>query len=76
MLEKIRDFLNEMLALDLPELTEDMTFKSLGLDSLDELEMVMEFESRYDVKIPDDDLEKIESVGDFIECLNKLGVSE
>jgi acyl carrier protein len=43
----------------------------LGADSLDTVELVMEFEDEFDINIPDEDAEKIQSVGDAIEYIKK-----
>jgi acyl carrier protein len=46
----------------------------LGADSLDTVELVMAFEEKFDIEIPDEDAEKMRTVGDAIEYLNsKLG---
>ena len=41
----------------------------LGADSLDTVELVMEFEDEFDIRIPDDDAEKIQSVGNAIDYI-------
>ncbi|MBL8842374.1 MAG: acyl carrier protein [Planctomycetes bacterium] len=43
----------------------------LGADSLDTVELVMEFEDEFDVNIPDDDAEKIQTVGDAIKYIKE-----
>ena len=43
----------------------------LGADSLDTVELVMEFEDEFDINIPDEDAEKIQTVGDAIEYIKK-----
>ena len=43
----------------------------LGADSLDTVELVMEFEDEFDINIPDEDAEKIQSVGDAIQYITK-----
>ena len=43
----------------------------LGADSLDTVELVMEFEDEFDINIPDEDAEKIQSVGDAIDYIKK-----
>ena len=43
----------------------------LGADSLDTVELVMAFEEEFDIEIPDEDAERLETVGDAITYLNK-----
>ncbi|MBK6940140.1 MAG: acyl carrier protein [Planctomycetes bacterium] len=43
----------------------------LGADSLDTVELVMEFEDEFDINIPDEDAEKIQTVGDAIDYIKK-----
>lgn len=43
----------------------------LGADSLDTVELVMEFEDEFDINIPDEDAEKIQSVGNAVEYISK-----
>lgn len=69
-LELIREHLAAELELDSGEIREDSRFKEdLEADSLDLLELVMELEDRYGVRIPDDEAAKILTVGqaaDFV----------
>ncbi|MGI6109878.1 MAG: acyl carrier protein [Eubacteriaceae bacterium] len=44
----------------------------LGADSLSVIEMVMSFEDEFDTQIPDEELEKIKTVGDIVDALDKL----
>ena len=49
------------------EITADASFvKDLGIDSLDYAELVMEFEQTFDIKIPDDDAEKMQTIGEAV----------
>jgi len=45
--------------------------QDLGADSLDTVELVMEFEDEFDLNIPDEDAEKIQTVGDAISYINE-----
>jgi len=52
--------------------TEEAHFiDDLGADSLDTVELVMAFEEEFDIEIPDEDAEKLETVGDAVKYLNE-----
>ena len=53
------------------EVKEESTFRDLGVDSLDTVEMIMDFENAFDIKIPDEEAEKITTVGEAIEHIEK-----
>jgi acyl carrier protein len=65
----------DKLGVDESEVTLDASFTNdLGADSLDTVELIMEFEKEFNIAIPDDQAEKISTVGDaisFIENHNK-----
>ena len=68
MLERIAGIIREQLNLDNVEITEETSFKDdLDADSLDLFELVMAFEEAYNVEIPSEDLEKLETVGDVMQ---------
>ena len=70
MLEKIKEILVEQLNCDADSINEDTSFKDdLGADSLDLFELVMAFEEAYNVEIPSEDLEKLETVGDVMDYI-------
>ena len=70
MLEKIKEIVAESLNADAAELTEATSFKDdLGADSLDLFEMVMAFEEEFEVEIPSEDLEQINTIGDVVKYL-------
>ena len=63
--EKIRQIIVDELGVDEAEVTENARFiEDLGADSLDLVELVMRFEEEFDIEIPDEDAEKIQSVRD------------
>lgn len=65
--KKITSILIEKLGIPESEITADASFvKDLGIDSLDYAELVMEFEQVFDIKIPDDDAEKMQTIGDAV----------
>ncbi len=69
--EKVKAIIVEKLGVDVDEITDDASFANdLGADSLDTVELIMEFEKEFDVTIPDEDAEKIVTVGDSITYLS------
>ena len=70
MLERIAGIIREQLNLDNVEITEETSFKDdLDADSLDLFELVMAFVEAYNVEIPSEDLEKLETVGDVMDYI-------
>ena len=70
---KIKKIIVDKLGVDESEVSEEASFTNdLGADSLDTVELIMEFEKEFDIAIPDEDAEKIETVGDAIEYLSGL----
>ena len=64
---KVKAIIVEKLVIDESEVTNDSNFMSdLGADSLDTVELIMEFEKEFDLQIPDDEAEKITTVGEAI----------
>ena len=74
--EKVKDIIVEELGVEREKLTSDASFmEDLGADSLDTVELVMAFEKEFDIDIPDEDAEKLRTVGDAVGYLNqKVGV--
>lgn len=69
---KITAIIVEKLGVDEDDITNDASFTNdLGADSLDTVELIMEFEKEFDVTIPDEDAEKIATVGDAISYLTE-----
>ena len=67
---KIKAIIVDKLVIDESEVTNDSNFMSdLGADSLDTVELIMEFEKEFDLQIPDDDAEKITTVNDAIKYI-------
>ena len=70
--QKVIDLIVDQLGVDTDNVTPDAHFiDDLGADSLDTVELVMAFEEEFDIEIPDEDAEKLESVNDAIAYLNK-----
>lgn len=65
--ERVKNIIVEQLNVDAESVTADASFvEDLGADSLDIVELVMTMEEEFDLEIPDEDAEKIKSVGDVI----------
>lgn len=72
MLEKIQELVAEGLGVDAEKVVPEASFKDdLGADSLDLFEMVMSLEDEFDVSIPTEDLEKLVTVQDVIDYIEK-----
>jgi len=68
--EKVRDIIVEQLGVDAEEVTLESKFiDDLGADSLDIVELIMALEEEFDMEIPDEDAEKISTVGDAVEYI-------
>ena len=68
--DKVKSIIVEQLGVDEEEVTSDASFvDDLGADSLDTVELVMALEEEFDLEIPDEDAEKIVTVGDAIKYL-------
>ena len=64
---KVQEIIVDKLTVDEAEVTPTAEFsKDLGADSLDTVELIMEFEKEFGISIPDEDAEKITTVGDAI----------
>ena len=73
--EKVKDIIVEELGVEREKLTGEASFtEDLGADSLDTVELVMAFEKEFDIDIPDEDAEKLRTVGDAMNYLHeKIG---
>ena len=70
--QKVTDLIVDQLGVDADSVSPDAHFiDDLGADSLDTVELVMAYEEEFDIEIPDEDAEKLETVSDAIEYLNK-----
>lgn len=66
-LEQVTKIIEEQLGIDASDINEDSSFiEDLGADSLDIVELIMAFESEFDMEIEDDEVENISTVGDVI----------
>ena len=70
--DKVKQIIVEQLGVDEGEVTSSASFvDDLGADSLDTVELVMAFEESFDIEIPDEDAEKIRTVKDAVEYIEK-----
>jgi acyl carrier protein len=70
-LDKIKKIIIDQLGVEESEVTEEASFvDDLGADSLDTVELVMALEEEFGIEIPDEDAEKILTVGDAIKYIN------
>ena len=68
--EKLAKIIAEVLNVDANEITLDTTFvDELGADSLDVFQLIMGIEEEFDIEIPNEEAEKIVSVGDAVEAI-------
>ena len=69
--EKVKSIIVEQLGVNEQDVTGDAHFvDDLGADSLDTVELVMKFEEDFDIEIPDEDAEKIQTVQDAVDYIN------
>jgi len=70
LIDDVKEVVVEQLSVDADEVKEESKFvEDLGADSLDVVELVMALEEKFDIEIPDDDAEKIATVGDAVKYI-------
>ncbi len=75
--DKIKDIIVEQLGVNAEQVTPEASFiEDLGADSLDTVELVMAFEEEFGAEIPDEDAEKLTTVGAVISYLKEKGFGE
>lgn len=71
-MDRIKKIIVDQLGVDESKITENSSFiDDLGADSLDIVELIMAFEEEFDIEIPDENAEKMKTVGDAVKYLNK-----
>jgi acyl carrier protein len=69
---KVKDIIINELGVEAEKVTPEASFvDDLGADSLDTVELVMAFEEEFGIEIPDEDAEKLQTVGDAIDYIKK-----
>ncbi|WP_032496747.1 acyl carrier protein [Hydrogenivirga sp. 128-5-R1-1] len=70
--ERIKEIIADQLGVEQEKIVPEAKFvEDLGADSLDVVELIMAFEEEFGIEIPDDDAEKIQTVGDVINYLKE-----
>lgn len=70
--EKVKDIIVEQLSVNAEQVTPEAKFiEDLGADSLDVVELVMAFEEQFSVEVPDEDAEKLQTVGDVVKYIEE-----
>jgi acyl carrier protein len=65
--DRVKDIIVDQLGVNADQVTPEAKFvEDLGADSLDTVELVMAFEEEFDIEVPDEEAEKLQSVGDVI----------
>ena len=73
--DKVKEIIVNELGVEPEKVTPQASFvEDLGADSLDTVELVMAFEEEFGIEIPDEDAEKLQTVGDAINYLKEKGV--
>ena len=74
--EKVKDIIEKELGVEREKLTDNASFiEDLGADSLDIVELVMEFEKEFNIDIPDEDAEKLRTVGDALKYMQEKSIA-
>ena len=68
--ERVKEIIVEQLSVNAEQVTQNAKFiEDLGADSLDVVELVMAFEEQFGVEVPDEDAEKLQTVGDVVKYI-------
>ena len=72
-LDKVKEIVVDKLGVEPSKVTLEAKFiDDLGADSLDTVELIMQFEEEFEIEIPDEDAEKITSVGQAVDYINSV----
>lgn len=73
--EKVKDIIVEQLGVNPEQVTASASFiEDLGADSLDTVELVMAFEEEFSIEVPDEDAERLQTVGDVVKYIKQKSV--
>jgi len=71
--DKVKEIIVERLSVTADKVTSDAKFiEDLGADSLDTVELVMAFEEEFNIDVPDEDSEKLTTVGEVVQYISKV----
>jgi len=71
--DKVKEIVVDKLGVDSSKVSREAKFiDDLGADSLDTVELIMQFEEEFEIEIPDEDAEKIMSVGEAVDYISKV----
>ncbi|KKP24783.1 MAG: Acyl carrier protein [candidate division TM6 bacterium GW2011_GWF2_28_16] len=71
-LQKVVDTIAEKLSIPAERITPEVTFKDLGADSLDIVEIIMSFEEIFGIEIKDEDAEKIKTIQNAVDIIHEV----
>ena len=70
--DKVKEIITKQMGVKNEQITKETSFiNDLGADTLDTVELIMEFEDAFDMNIPDEDAEKIRTVGDAVKYIEE-----
>ena len=70
--DKVKEIITKQMGVKNEQITKETSFiNDLGADALDTVELIMEFEDAFDMNIPDEDAEKIRTVGDAVKYIEE-----
>ncbi len=69
--DKVKAIVVDQLGVDEEDITMDTTFEELNADSLDIVELIMSLEEEFDIEIPDEDAEKIKTIGNAVDYIKE-----
>jgi acyl carrier protein len=72
--QKVSDIISKILNIPKENITSEVTFKDIGADSLDIVEMIMGFEDTFGIEIKDEEAEKIKTVGEAILLIHEARI--
>ncbi len=70
--QKVAEIIAEKLSIPASNITDNSTFKDLGADSLDIVEIIMGFEESFGIEIKDEDAEKIKTIGQAVDLIHSV----